>query len=127
MIYFFNYDQIAEHYLLLYSPLIFYTFGRTPWRGGSGRRKALPAHRTAQTQNKRTQISTPQVGFEPTIPVFKRAKTVPVLYRAAGHGDRRRRTLRVGNTRNQPAHISVAAHLGSQRNFDISRIWTSVI
>jgi hypothetical protein len=39
-------------------------------------------HRTTQTQNKRTQISMPRVGFEPTIPVFERAKTVHALDRA---------------------------------------------
>jgi hypothetical protein len=38
--------------------------------------RPIPAHRTAQTQNKRTQISMPQVGFKPTILVFQRAKTV---------------------------------------------------
>jgi hypothetical protein len=38
--------------------------------------RLLPAHRTAQTQNKRTQTYMSQVGFEPTIPVFERAKTV---------------------------------------------------
>jgi hypothetical protein len=44
--------------------------------------RSLPTHRTTQTQNKRTQTSMPQVGFEPTIPVFERAKTVHVLDRA---------------------------------------------
>jgi hypothetical protein len=34
-------------------------------------------------QNKRTQTSMPRVGFEPTIPVFKRAKTIQTLERAA--------------------------------------------
>jgi hypothetical protein len=43
----------------------------------------LPAHRTAQTQNNRTQTSMPQVGFEPTIPVFEWAKIVHVLDLAA--------------------------------------------
>jgi hypothetical protein len=33
-------------------------------------------HRTAQTQNKRIQASMPRMGFETTIPVFERAKTV---------------------------------------------------
>jgi hypothetical protein len=45
--------------------------------------RPLPAPRTAQTQNKRTQTTMPQVGFEPTIPVFERAKTVYALDRAA--------------------------------------------
>jgi hypothetical protein len=39
-------------------------------------------HRTAQTQNKRTQTSMSQVGFEPTIPVFERLKTVHALDRS---------------------------------------------
>jgi hypothetical protein len=45
--------------------------------------RPLPAHRTAQTQNKRKQTSMPQLGFEPTIPVFERAKTVHASDRAA--------------------------------------------
>jgi hypothetical protein len=40
-------------------------------------------HRTTQTWNKRTQTSMPRMGFELTIPVFKRAKTVHALDRAA--------------------------------------------
>jgi hypothetical protein len=36
-----------------------------------------------QTQNKRTQTSTPWVEFEITIPAFERAKTVHALHRAA--------------------------------------------
>jgi hypothetical protein len=52
--------------------------------GGLGRRMAATCtHRTAQTQNKRTEISMPQVGFEPTIPVFERAKTVHALNKPA--------------------------------------------
>jgi hypothetical protein len=38
--------------------------------------RPLPTHRTTQT-------SMPRVGFEPTIPVFERAKTVHALDRAA--------------------------------------------
>jgi hypothetical protein len=45
--------------------------------------RPLPAHRTAETQNKRTETFMPQVGFEPTIPVFKQAKTVHILDGAA--------------------------------------------
>jgi hypothetical protein len=79
-------------YLWLYSFLldldrfsvsIFCTVGRTPWTGDQPVASSLPSHRTAQTQNKRTQTSMPQVGFEPTIPVFERAKTVHALDRAA--------------------------------------------
>jgi hypothetical protein len=42
--------------------------------GGSAHCKAA-----IYTQNKRRQTSMPQVGFEPTIPVFKRVKTVHAL------------------------------------------------
>jgi hypothetical protein len=40
-------------------------------------------HRTTQTQKRRGQTTTPQVGFEPTTPVFKPAKTFHALGRAA--------------------------------------------
>jgi hypothetical protein len=47
--------------------------------------RPLPTHRRTQTQNKCTwiQISMTQVGFERTILVFERAKTVHALDRAA--------------------------------------------
>jgi hypothetical protein len=45
--------------------------------------RPLPIHRTTQTQNRRTQISMPEEGFEPMTPVFKRVKTVHALDRAA--------------------------------------------
>jgi hypothetical protein len=45
--------------------------------GESARLKAA-----TYTQNKRTQTSMPRVGFEPTTPVFERAKTVHALGRA---------------------------------------------
>jgi hypothetical protein len=79
-------------YLSLYSPcgpwplfqfLNLYTVGKIPWTGDQPVARPLPAHRTAQTQNKRTQTSMPWVGFEPTIPVFERAKAVHVLDREA--------------------------------------------
>jgi hypothetical protein len=83
-------------YLWLYSPLsglgrfvsflIFYTVGRTHWTGHEPVARPLPAHRTTQTQNKHTQASVPRLGFEPTIPVFERAKTV--CLRPRGHCDR---------------------------------------
>jgi hypothetical protein len=43
---------------------------------GSARNKAATY---TQTQNKRKQTSMPRVGFEPTIPVFDRAKTFHTL------------------------------------------------
>jgi hypothetical protein len=79
--------------LRLYSPLldlghffsflILYTVGRTPWTGDQPTARPLPTHRTTQTQNKRTQTFMHWLGFDPTIPVFKRAKTVHTLDRTA--------------------------------------------
>jgi hypothetical protein len=78
--------------LLLYNPLdlgrffsflILYTVGTTPWKGDQPDARQLPTHGTTQAQNKRTQTSMPRVGFEPTIPVFERAKTVHALDRVA--------------------------------------------
>jgi hypothetical protein len=60
-----------------------YTVGRTAWTGDQSVARPLPAHRTTQTRNKRTETSMPRVGLEPTIPVFKRANTVHALDRAA--------------------------------------------
>jgi hypothetical protein len=53
-----------------------HTVSRTPWTGDQPVARLLPAHRT--TQSKLTQTSVPRVRFEPTIPVFERAKTVHV-------------------------------------------------
>jgi hypothetical protein len=51
--------------------------------GGSGRRKAATyTHDSTSTEQTHTQTSMPRVGFEPTIPVFERAKMVHDLYRA---------------------------------------------
>jgi hypothetical protein len=63
--------------------LIFYAVCRTPWTGDQPVARQLPAHWTAQAQNKRTQTPMPQAGFEPTIPVLERAKTVHALDGAA--------------------------------------------
>jgi hypothetical protein len=54
--------------------LYLYTVGRTPWTGDEPVSRPLPTHKTTQTQNKRTQTCMPRVEFEPTIPVFERAK-----------------------------------------------------
>jgi hypothetical protein len=67
----------------LFSFLIFCTVCMTPWTGYQPVARPRPTHRTAQTQNNRTQTSMPQVGFEPTIPAFERVKTVHALDRAA--------------------------------------------
>jgi hypothetical protein len=67
----------------LFSLLILYTVGRTPWTGDQPVSRPLPTHRTTQKHNKRSQTSMPRVGLEPTIPVFERAKTVHALDRGA--------------------------------------------
>jgi hypothetical protein len=67
----------------LFQFLNLYTVGRTPCTGAQPVARPLPIHRTTQTQNKRTQTFMPKVDFEPTIPVFERAKTVHALDRAA--------------------------------------------
>jgi hypothetical protein len=77
-------------YLWLYSPrgpwplfqfLNLYTIGRTPWTRNQPFARPLPIHRTTQTQNKRITTSMSRLEFEPTIPVFERAKMVHVLDR----------------------------------------------
>jgi hypothetical protein len=80
---------MRDIYLWLYSPLldldrffsffIFYIVRRTPSTGDQPVARPLPALRTAQTQNKNTHTTTPQVWFEPTTPMFERTKTVHVL------------------------------------------------
>jgi hypothetical protein len=63
----------------LFSFLILYTVCTTHRTGDQPVARPLNADRTAQTQNKRTQTSMPRVRFEPTIPVFERAKTFRAL------------------------------------------------
>jgi hypothetical protein len=53
------------------------------WRSAHYKAATLSTHRTTQWQNKSRQTSVPWVGFESTMPVFERAKTVHVLDRAA--------------------------------------------
>jgi hypothetical protein len=62
---------------------VFYTVRSTPWTSDQPVSRLLPAHRTTQTQNKRTQTTMSWVGLEPTIPAFERAKTVHALDPAA--------------------------------------------
>jgi hypothetical protein len=45
--------------------------------------RLILTHRTTRTQNKRTQLSMPLVGLEPTIPAFERANRALALDRAA--------------------------------------------
>jgi hypothetical protein len=53
----------------------------TPWAGDESITRPLLAHGRTQTQNKSTQTSMTWVGFELTIQVFERAKTVHALDR----------------------------------------------
>jgi hypothetical protein len=66
-----------------FSFLILYTVGKSPWTRDQPVARPLPACRTTQTQNKRTQTSMPRVEFEHTISVFEGVKTVHALDRAA--------------------------------------------
>jgi hypothetical protein len=68
---------------LLFQFINLYTVGRTPWRGDQPIARPLRAHRTIQTHKKRTQTSVPREGFETTIPMFEREKTVHALDRSA--------------------------------------------
>jgi hypothetical protein len=67
--------------LFHFSFLILKTVSRTPGLLGQGisPSQGCYLHRTAQTQNELRQTSMPWVVFEPTIPVFERAKTVYAL------------------------------------------------
>jgi hypothetical protein len=68
--------------LVAFQFFVQYTIDRTPWTGNQPfSRPPLLTQRT--TQNKRTQISKPRVGFEPTAPVFEREKTLCTLDKAA--------------------------------------------
>jgi hypothetical protein len=58
-------------------------YGSTARVGLLGRGISPSEGHYLQKHNKRTQTSTPQVGFEPMIPVFERTKTVHALDRAA--------------------------------------------
>jgi hypothetical protein len=55
---------------------------RTPWTRDQPVARLLPTRRTTQTQINHRQTSMPRVGFEPTIAVFERAKTIHALDRA---------------------------------------------
>jgi hypothetical protein len=62
---------------------LFWTFGRTPLTGNQPGARPLPIQdNTTQHRETQTRISMPPAGFEPTIPVFERSKTVTALYHA---------------------------------------------
>jgi hypothetical protein len=60
----------------LFSFIILYTFGRTPWTGDRPVAWPLPTHRTTQKHNKCIQTSVPWVRLETRTPVFERVKMV---------------------------------------------------
>jgi hypothetical protein len=64
-----------------FSFLIWYTVGRTPWTGDQSVVRPVFVHTEQHKHRKTHKIQT--VGFEHTIPAFKRAKTVHALDRAA--------------------------------------------
>jgi hypothetical protein len=59
----------------LFSFLILYTVGTTPWMG-IGPSQGRYLHTEQHKQNKHTETSMPRVGFEPTTPVSEQAMTV---------------------------------------------------
>jgi hypothetical protein len=65
----------------LFSFLILYRVGRTPWTGNLPVARPLPILKTTQRQNKYTGIYDPSVwmGFEPMILVFRRREFMPVI------------------------------------------------
>jgi hypothetical protein len=66
----------------LFSFLILYTFGRTPWTRDQPVARPLPILRTTQTQNKCKQTSMPRVGFEAeTVHALDHAATVIGFFR----------------------------------------------
>jgi hypothetical protein len=69
--------------VLKQKPVLLLLWLYSPWTGDQPVARPLSTHRATQTQNKRTQTSMPPMGFEPTIPVFERAKTVHALDHAA--------------------------------------------
>jgi hypothetical protein len=73
---------VGPWFLLQFHSLL-YTDGRTPWTGDQPVTMPVLTHRTTQTQNKRTHTAMPWEGFESTIPVSERSKTVHSLDRAA--------------------------------------------
>jgi hypothetical protein len=67
----------------LFSLVIIYTDGRTPWTVDQPVPRPLATHRTPQTQNKHIPTFIPPVEFEPTTPAFERVKTAHAVERAA--------------------------------------------
>jgi hypothetical protein len=67
---------------LCYSSLIMYTIARTHWVGDQLAVRPLPTQDNANTEWTQTNIML-RVGFEPTTPVFERAKTFHAVDPAA--------------------------------------------
>jgi hypothetical protein len=77
-IWFIHTSMTLQHFfwssILLQFRNLLYTNGWSPWTSDQPITRPLPTYRTTQTQT-----SMPWVGFEPTIPPFKQAKTVHAL------------------------------------------------
>jgi hypothetical protein len=58
-----------------------FSVSRTPWTRDQPATRLLHTHKTAQTQNKRTQTSMPQVGFESTILVHALDRAATMIAR----------------------------------------------
>jgi hypothetical protein len=92
--------------------------------GRSAHRKAATYHRTTQTQNKLTQTSMPPVGFEHTIPVFERAKTVHASDHAATVIDC---IIRIQNKFTQILYSGSLLKLMLQKNLEEFLDWTLIL
>jgi hypothetical protein len=56
------------------------TVGRTPWTGDQLVARLLPVHKHRKTHSwHKSLTSMPWVGFEPTVPMSARAKTIPYI------------------------------------------------
>jgi hypothetical protein len=70
----------------LFSFLILYPVGRTPRMGDQSVARPLPTHKTTQIKNKRTEISTPRMGFNPRCQ--RSSERRHFIVRPRGHCDR---------------------------------------
>jgi hypothetical protein len=84
--------------------------------GGSASRKACYLHTEQHKENKRTQTSMSQVGFEPTTPAFERAKTVHDLDRVATVISRNNYTLIIIPFNNPFLYITATSHISITLN-----------
>jgi hypothetical protein len=77
--------------------------------------RPLPTRGAAQSQNKRTQTSIPQVEFEPTTTLFERADDSSCL-RPRSH--RHRHVFTIGAKISTPCSLEVLYYKQEDRRFD---------